>query len=59
MAGTVKENLFLEADSFDDEYIYDILKNIGLEEVINSFPLGLDTVIAEGGINLSSGQKQK
>ena len=59
MAGTVKENLFLEADSFDDEYIYDILKNIGLEEVINSFPLGLDTVIAAGGINLSSGQKQK
>lgn len=30
-----------------------------MEEVINSFPLGLDTVIAAGGINLSSGQKQK
>ena len=31
----------------------------GLIDLVNSFPLGLDTIISENGNNLSGGQRQK
>jgi len=35
------------------------LPGAGLEEDVNSMPMGLHTVISEGGMNLSGGQRQR
>ncbi|OYO91081.1 hypothetical protein CG709_12815 [Lachnotalea glycerini] len=56
--GTFRENITMGRD-FTEE---DILKNIQvtkLGELVNSFPLGLETNISESGQNLSGGQRQK
>ena len=56
--GTILENLITE---FTENNINDTLSRIseyGLADYINSFPLGLMTIVGEEGINLSGGQKQ-
>ncbi|KAA6372585.1 MAG: putative ABC transporter C family member 11 [Streblomastix strix] len=42
----------------NDDQIWEVLDMIGMNEVIASLPLGLDTQVAEGGSNFSAGQHQ-
>ena len=60
--GTIKENIqfFREDLSEDaDKRIWNILKQVGLEDFVKKLPAGLETKIGENGKNLSGGQKQK
>jgi ATP-binding cassette subfamily B protein len=58
-AGTIKENLlFVKSDASDSE-IYDSLQKASCENLINNSPKGIETVLGEGGMKLSGGEKQR
>ncbi|MDD4638503.1 MAG: ATP-binding cassette domain-containing protein, partial [Bacteroidales bacterium] len=58
-AGTIKENLlFVKSDASDSE-IMEALKQASCEKLINNSPKGVDTLLGEGGMKLSGGEKQR
>lgn len=57
-SGTVMDNLKYANPEVPDEEVIRVCKEIGLHNVIEKFPNGYSTQISEGGIDISSGQKQ-
>ncbi len=57
-AGTIRENLAFARAGASDEEIWDAVRQVGLVEVIERMPNGLDTVVHERGQSLSSGERQ-
>lgn len=58
-SGTIKENLrWGNADATDEELVH-ACKLAQAHDFIKSFPDGYDTVIDQGGTNVSGGQKQR
>ncbi len=55
---TVKENIAYGCPGARDEEIIEAAKNAHAHSFIRRLPNGYDTVIAEGGSNLSAGQRQ-
>lgn len=45
--------------SFSDEDIWKALETAELKDEIQNMPLGLDTIVGEGGQNISGGQRQR
>ena len=59
-SGTIKSNLLYGKNwKSDDVSIARALKRSGAYDFVHQFSSGLDTVISEGGIELSEGQKQR
>ena len=56
-SGNVADNLRLDS-SVDNKRLKDICSELGLDNLLNKLPNGLDTYIRERGGNLSSGEKQ-
>lgn len=57
-AGPLRDNIrFASPDASDDE-VWDALRAVGLVEVVERMPQGLDTVVQERGQSLSSGERQ-
>lgn len=56
--GTLRENLTLSDSWISDNKIHDVLKALGLYEMVASHPRGLDMLITEAGGGLSGGQRQ-
>jgi ABC-type bacteriocin/lantibiotic exporters, contain an N-terminal double-glycine peptidase domain len=58
-AGTIKENLlFVKSDASDTE-ILDALHKAACEHLISNSSKGIDTMLGEGGMKLSGGEKQR
>ncbi len=57
-AGTIGENIAFARPDASDEEILDAVRAVGLEEVIERVPDGVDTVVHERGQTLSSGERQ-
>jgi ATP-binding cassette subfamily B protein len=58
-AGTIKENLlFVKPDASDVEML-NVLHKASCEQLLNSSSKGIDTVLGEGGMKLSGGEKQR
>ena len=57
--GTIKENLRWGNSKATDEEIVAACKAAQADEFIRSFPDGYDTVLGQGGVNVSGGQKQR
>jgi len=58
-AGTIKENLlFVKSDASDSDII-DSLRKASCEKLLNSSSDGINTIIGEGGMKLSGGEKQR
>ena len=57
-SGTIRENISM-GRSYSTKEIWKCIKETGLKELVESFPLGLETNISESGQNLSGGQRQK
>jgi ATP-binding cassette subfamily B protein len=58
-AGTIKANLlFVKPDATDDEII-NALHKASCEQLLNNSVKGIDTIIGEGGMKLSGGEKQR
>ena len=58
-SGTIKENLRWGNKDATDEQLIEACKLAQADEFIRSFPDGYDTMISQGGTNVSGGQKQR
>ena len=58
MSGTLRENLQFGLE-VTDETLWQVLQQVQLADFVDTLPLGLDTVIGEGGYGLSGGQRQR
>ena len=58
-SGTIKSNLLWGNENATDEQIQKAAHLACADEFINTFPLGYDSPIDEGGTNVSGGQKQR
>lgn len=56
---TLKENLTIGTPDQSEENIKNIVKKVGMTELVNSMPEGLQTQIGENGVKLSGGQRQR
>ncbi|MEG1560202.1 MAG: ABC transporter ATP-binding protein [Clostridia bacterium] len=57
--GTIKENLMWGKENATQEEIETACKIACANEFITSFPDGYETVMGQGGVNVSGGQKQR
>ncbi|MBS7649364.1 ABC transporter ATP-binding protein [Candidatus Bathyarchaeota archaeon] len=55
---TVLENIRYGKPGATDDEVIDVIRNLGLEPIIETLPEGLNTIVSEGGGNLSVGQRQ-
>ncbi|OMF94197.1 ABC transporter ATP-binding protein [Paenibacillus sp. FSL R7-0337] len=58
-SGTIRENIAYGKLDAGLPEIWQAARQARLEELINSLPSGMDTVIGERGVKLSGGQKQR
>ena len=56
--GSLRENLTFN-ERVDESYIQDVLKKVGLDNLISQLPAGLETIVGERGIKLSGGERQR
>lgn len=58
-SGTIKENLLFVNPNAADEEILDVLKKAACDGLLARADKGIDTVIGEGGVKVSGGEKQR
>ncbi len=58
-AGTIKENLLFVAPQATDEECLDVLKKSACQSLLSRADKGIDTMIGEGGVKVSGGEKQR
>lgn len=58
-SGTIKENLLFVNPKASDELVLDALHKAACQNLLSRADKGLDTMIGEGGIKLSGGEKQR
>lgn len=58
-SGTVRENLLWGNPQADDEALWAACRAACADEFLERLPLGLDTELGQGGVNISGGQKQR
>lgn len=58
-SGTIRENIAYGNLEASDADIWEAVRRAHLEELVQRFPEGLNTVIGERGVKLSGGQKQR
>jgi ATP-binding cassette subfamily B protein len=57
-AGTVRENIAFARPESSDEEVWEAVRTVGLQEVIERLPEQLNTIVHERGQSLSSGERQ-
>ncbi len=58
-SGSIKENLLFVAPNATDQECLDVLHKAACENLLARADKGLDTVIGEGGVKVSGGEKQR
>jgi ATP-binding cassette subfamily B protein len=58
-AGTIKENLNFVNPSATDDELRDVMYKASCQNLLSRAEKGLDTMIGEGGLKLSGGEKQR
>ena len=58
-SGTIKENLMFVNPAATDDELNDVLEKASCTNLIQRAEKGLDTMIGEGGLKLSGGEKQR
>jgi ATP-binding cassette, subfamily B, bacterial len=58
-SGTIRENLLFVRPSATDAECLDVLRRAAAESLLHRADKGLDTVIGEGGMKISGGEKQR
>lgn len=58
-SGSVRDNITYGTDNVTDKELWDVITDVGLEDIIRELPNGLDTHLGEHGSNLSGGQRQR
>jgi len=57
-AGTIRDNIAFARPDAPDEQVFEAVQRVGLTELIDRLPQGVDTVVHERGQSLSSGERQ-
>ena len=57
-SGTIRENIQMGFNEYDDEHLLKVCKVAGVDDFVGAHPKGYDLEIKERGIGLSGGQKQ-
>lgn len=58
-SGTIKENLLFVNPTASDEEILDVLQKASCHNLLKLADKGIETVIGEGGVKVSGGEKQR
>lgn len=58
-SGTIRENLLFVAPGATDDECISVLRKSALQSLLDRADKGLDTVIGEGGVRVSGGEKQR
>lgn len=58
-SGSIRENLLFVQPSATDEECMDVLRQASVQTLLARADRGLDTVIGEGGVKVSGGEKQR
>ena len=58
-SGTIKENLLFVNPAAKEEELLDVLNKASCQKLLSRAEKGLDTMIGEGGLKLSGGEKQR
>ena len=58
-SGTIRENLLFVNPKATDEECLSVLRRAACDSLLERAPKGLDTVIGEGGVKVSGGEKQR
>jgi len=58
-AGTIRENLLFVAPNATDAECLDVLRKAAADSLLARADKGLDTVLGEGGVKVSGGEKQR
>ena len=58
-SGTIRENLLFVNPHATEDALYDVLKQASCMNIVTRAENGLDTMIGEGGLKLSGGEKQR
>jgi ATP-binding cassette subfamily B protein len=58
-SGTIRENLLFVAPAATDAECFDVLQKAAAHTLLARADKGLDTVIGEGGVKVSGGEKQR
>ena len=58
-SGTLWDNLVYGLNYVTADMVMDVIRRVGLEDLVESLPEGLNTPILENGGNLSGGQRQR
>jgi len=56
--GSVRDNVAFAHPEADDETIATALRQVGLDEIVDQLPDGVDTLVHERGVSLSAGERQ-
>jgi len=59
LAGSVRDNLLLAAPSATDPELWAVLADVGLTDVVQRSPRGLDVPVGDDGVLLSGGERQR
>jgi ATP-binding cassette subfamily B protein len=57
-AGTIRDNISFARPGASDDEVWQAVQQVGLEELVQRLPYGLDTPVHERGQSLSSGERQ-
>jgi ABC-type bacteriocin/lantibiotic exporter with double-glycine peptidase domain len=57
--GSIRDNLTISDPDADDDVLYAHLDVAGIGDFVRTLPLGLDTIVGDGGTALSGGQGQR
>jgi ATP-binding cassette subfamily B protein len=57
-AGSLRDNIAFACPDATDEEVWEAVRAVGLADVVDRMPDGLDTVVHERGQSLSSGERQ-
>jgi ATP-binding cassette, subfamily B, bacterial len=58
-SGTIRENLSFVNPEASEEELYDVLNKAAAQNLLSRAEKGLETMIGEGGLKLSGGEKQR
>jgi ATP-binding cassette subfamily B protein len=56
--GTFRDNLTFARPDASEEEVWEAVEQVGLDELVDRLPEGLDTQVHERGVSLSSGERQ-
>jgi ATP-binding cassette subfamily B protein len=56
--GTIRDNIAFARPEADEDEVWDVCRTVGIDDLVERLPDGLNTLVHERGVSLSSGERQ-